>query len=130
MRDERNSLWKIPIPTSEGENLPYPDSGRDIPSSEGVHASFNLEQMTIKASLIEFLHKAMFSPVKSTWLRAIRRNHFVTWPGINSIDVGKHLAPSLSTAKGHLDRKRKNIRPSRKITPNLDEHDEDIAPSS
>ena len=69
----------------------------------------NLEQINSKKGIIEFLHTALFSPVKSTWLRAIRQNHFITWLGINSHNVAKYLQPTTATAKGHLDQKRKNI---------------------
>ena len=86
---------------------------------------YNLEQLNSKKGIIEFLHTALFSPVKSTWLRAIRRNHFITWPGINSHDVTKYLQPTIATAKGHLDRKIKNINSTNN---NNKPDDDDIAP--
>ena len=98
LRDKETTLWKIPISTSEGAT-------QYLPISEGANFAFNLEQRSTKASIITFLHEALFSPVKSTWLRAIRRNHFITWPGINATDVTKHLHPTIASAKGHLDRR-------------------------
>ena len=46
----------------------------------------------------------------STWLKAIKNEQFITWPGINTTNVAKHLKPSIANAKGHLDQKRKSIR--------------------
>ena len=108
------------LPGSEGETY--------TKTYENHNQIFNLEQMSTKSSTIDFLHRTMFSPVKSTWLRAIRKNHFITWPGINGKDVAKHLQSTVYTAKGHLDRKRKNIKSSTKKNIELDEHNEDIAP--
>ena len=121
VRDKSISLWKTPISTSEGEKV-Y------LPISEGAHFANNLEQFSSKTDIISFLHAALFSPVKSTWLRGIRRNNFVTWPGINSKDVAKHLQSSVATAKGHLDRQRTNI-PSTTNLPIKKDPDKDKAPS-
>ena len=127
MRDKGNALWKIPLPTSEGGKTKQSDK---IAISANAHNMNNLEQITTKKGVIDFLHAALFSPVKSTWLRAIRRNHFVTWPGINSTDVAKHLQTSVATAKGHLDRKRKNTRSTQtKQTSRDDANQEDIEPT-
>ena len=54
--------------------------------------------------------------MKSTWIKAIKYEHFVTWPRINTSDVAKHLTPTIATAKGHLDQKRKNINSTQKET--------------
>ena len=35
-----------------------------------------------KSNLAAFHHGAVFSPVKSTFLTAIEKNHFTTWPGL------------------------------------------------
>ena len=102
-RDRNTTLWKIPVDTSEGEK-------EDVPSSEGAHSMCNLEQLTSKRDIIRFLHASLFSPVKSTWLQAIKNKQFHAWPGINAGDVRKHLQPTIATAKGHLNRKRKNTR--------------------
>ena len=58
---------------------------------------------------------------------------FLSWPGINSADAMKHLQPSISTAKGHLDHKRKNIQPTATIKHNkseIDNNKENIRPTA
>ena len=41
-----------------------------------------IQKDTTKLDLAQYLHAACFSPVKSTWARAIDNNHFSTWPGL------------------------------------------------
>jgi hypothetical protein len=60
--------------------------------------------------LINYLHAACFSPVKSTWITAINNGNFSTWPGLNEHSVEKYLSKSTSTTKGHLNQQRQNAR--------------------
>jgi hypothetical protein len=60
--------------------------------------------------LIYYLHAACFSPVKSTWMKAIKNGIFLSWPGLNEHTVEKYLSKSTSTAKGHLNKKIQNAR--------------------
>ena len=55
-----------------------------------------------KVDLIKYYHKCCFSPVISTWVQAIKKGIFCTWPGLTSAAVLKYLPPSLATAKGHM----------------------------
>ena len=66
------------------------------------------QQLTLPATL-HFLHLAAFSPTKTTWLRAIRKNHFTTWPNLTVKNVHKHLPHNINTILGHLDQQRQNI---------------------
>jgi hypothetical protein len=63
------------------------------------HAHDNINQK----DLINYLHAACFSPVKSTWITAIRHGHFTSWLGLTEHAVEKHLIKSTSTTKGHLN---------------------------
>ena len=62
-----------------------------------------------KTDLAEYLHKCAFSPSLSTFQRAIRKGHFLTWPGINDINFEKYIKNLVPTAKGHLDQERTNL---------------------
>jgi hypothetical protein len=48
--------------------------------------------------------------VPSTWIQAIEKGHFATWPGLTASLVRKHLPKSIATVKGHLNQQRKNLR--------------------
>jgi hypothetical protein len=71
-------------------------------------------QQPTQAALIQYLHAAAFSPSKSTWIEAIRRGHFQSWPGLSVKAVHRHLKETEATAKGHMDQTRKNIRSTRR----------------
>jgi hypothetical protein len=60
--------------------------------------------------LINYLHAACFSPVKSTWIKAIKNGIFSSWPGLNEHSVEKYLSKYTSTAKAHLNQQRQNAR--------------------
>ena len=141
-RDKLTTLWKIPLnginatrtsvkphqnPSYHNYYAAFDDNNENtdntmahVVTTEGVHVLNNLEQLTTKSDIINYLHMSMFSPVKSTWVKSIRKDHFITWPGVNAPDVSKHLLPTIATAKGHLDRKRKNIRSTEKVPPDKD----------
>ena len=60
------------------------------------------------AELARYLHTTCFSPVKSTFLKGIKKHHFKTWPGLTP-NVLKHLPKSVNTAQGHLHQERQNL---------------------
>ena len=63
--DNATNLWKIPLVTSEGKT-------QYIPTSEGENMVHKLEQIATKKDIIHFIQASLFSPVKSTWLKAIK----------------------------------------------------------
>jgi hypothetical protein len=76
------------------------------------------------ANVIQFLHKALFSPSKFTLLKAINNNNqLTTWPGMTTENVTKHLQKSFATTLGHQDQTRKNAR-STQPQPPIDEKSE------
>jgi hypothetical protein len=122
-RDHRNGLWNIrlstpPLPTTHSRDLPAPAPPRSMLSCE--HAN-NVHEMRNQRDLVAYLHRACFSPAKSTWLKAIKAGYFATWPGLTAELVTKHLPKSIATAKGHLRQERQNLRstttPARPKTP-------------
>ena len=65
--------------------------------------ALNAYEMTSKASLIQYLHQAAFSPPKATLLKALHNNQFVMWPGLTVKAVQKYLPESSpATDKGHM----------------------------
>lgn len=50
-----------------------------------------LQHDKMKKELAQYLHAALFSPVRSTLLLAVQNNHFITWPGLDKQLVSKHL---------------------------------------
>ena len=79
-----------------------------------MHAS-NANETTTKADLVQYLHRAAFSPLVSTWTQAINSGFFATCNGLTSDLVHKHLPNYLATAKGNLRQNRKNVRSTKKV---------------
>jgi hypothetical protein len=70
-----------------------------------------------KHDLVKYLHAACFAPVQSTWIRAIKNNHFSTWPGLNVELIKKHLPTSVATVQGHVKRERQGLQSTTNRTP-------------
>jgi hypothetical protein len=60
--------------------------------------------------LVNYLHAACFSPVKSTWITANKSGHFTSWLGLTEQSVEKNLSESTSTTKCHLNQQRQHAR--------------------
>jgi hypothetical protein len=75
--------------------------------------------------LINYLHGACFSPVKSTWIKAIKMGFFLSWPGLNEHSADKYLSKSTSTTKGHLNHQRQNTRTTKSKEAQLLDPDND-----
>ena len=66
--------------------------------------------------MAKFLHAACFAPTKTTFIKAVKNNHFLSWPGLEPELMSKHLEINESTIKGHMKRERSNLQ-STKGTP-------------
>ena len=71
--------------------------------------------MMTESDLVQYLHRAAFSLVVSTWTQAIDSGFFATWPGLTSDLVLKHFPKFLVTAKGHIWQDLKNVRSTKQV---------------
>ena len=78
-----------------------------------------------KRELAKYFHKCAFSPALTTLQKAVRKGHFITWPGIEEIKFEKNIINTLPTAKGHLDQERANLQSTKKSKTDI----EDFTPS-
>ena len=104
-----DGLWDIKIPTTD--------------TTPVLRANAIIRQDKTKYELASYLHACAFSPSISTFQKAIRRGHFITWPGIENINFEKILRATIPSAKGHLDQERKNLQSTKSTI------DEDLYPS-
>jgi hypothetical protein len=103
-RDPRSRLWRVDLKQKfETKQVQY------------NHAHDNSNQK----DLINYLHAACFSPVKSTWITAIQNGHLTSWPGLTEHAVEKHLSKSTSTTKVHLNQQRQNARTTKVKDPQV-----------
>jgi hypothetical protein len=103
-RDPRSRLWRVDLKQKFETN-----------HVKCNHAHDNSNQK----DLIKYLHAACFSPVKSTWITAIKNGHFTSWPGLTEHAVEKHLSKSTSTTKGHLNQQRQHARSNKVKDPKV-----------
>jgi hypothetical protein len=65
-------------------------------------------------ALIDYLHKALFSPTKAAMLQAVKDGHLITWPGLMEDAINKHLKLTPATVMGHMNQRRHKIRSTTK----------------
>jgi hypothetical protein len=82
-------LWRVEL--REAPKINYK------PAFNHARETSNLKE------LINYLHATAFSPVKSTWIKAIKNGNFASWPGLTEQAIEKHLSKSVATVKGHLN---------------------------
>jgi hypothetical protein len=104
-RNQTNGLWNIPL----AQPVSLPTHNKHV-----AHSA--IRDVHTKQDLATFLHACTFSPLPSTFLRAVQRGHFNTWPGLTSSLITKYLPKSLATSKGHLRMQQKNIQSTKPIT--------------
>jgi hypothetical protein len=76
-RDSNPGLWRI--------NLKHTNSHIPEPIANNVYELHNT------GALVHYLHKALFSPIKSAMLQAVKDGHLITWPGLTEDAINKHL---------------------------------------
>ena len=64
--------------------------------------AYNAYEIKAKKELVEYYHRCCFSPVISTWITAIEKGNFCTWPGLTAKLVQKYMGKSIATEKGHM----------------------------
>jgi hypothetical protein len=107
-----NGLWSLPL-------IP--------PSSHQANGLLRLDQP--KRALAQYYHASLGSPVPSTLLRAIRQGHLVSFPGLTTDLISKHLPKSYATVLGHQDQEARNQRSTSITFDNTPPPDDDLAPS-
>ena len=152
-----DGLWDIPVAPTNIKSISTASSSNNITTTTKTkcfpeHAlqktsektppisknSINVIIRQDKSShdLENYLHAACFSPTKKTFLKAIRRNHLLTWPGLTPDLVNKHHIDTVATAKGHLNQERAGLQSTKKSTPSTStiefemEQDKDYYPPS
>jgi hypothetical protein len=95
-RNPTNGLWNIPLTNQRKTESPE--------HSCNLTAHGSTTEMSVK-----FMHATAFSPVASTWLKAIKKGYFQSWPMITAAAVIKYHKTTKVTVKGHMDQTRKNL---------------------
>ena len=140
-RCPRTGLWRIPLrPITVNENTDtlILDSKCGLQSThpryhvptpthirEHLQASLqcdtehilNVYELPSIEQSIRYLHAAAGFPTKSTWLAAIRKGNYSTWPLITVKNVHKHFPQSEETQQGHMRNQRQGTRSTKQALP-------------
>ena len=65
---------------------------------------------------IAFYHAALFSPVLTTWLKAIKHRNLDSWPKLTAKQITKYGQTTEATIKGHQHAKHSNIQSTKNIS--------------
>ena len=61
------------------------------------------------------MHAAAGFPVRSIWLKTIKKGNFNSWPGLTYNNAAKYCPQSMETIKGHMVQSSQGIRSTKKI---------------
>jgi hypothetical protein len=95
-----------------------------------IYVANNVYELRNTGALVNYLHKAMFSPTKSAFLQAVKNDHLITWPGLTEQAMNKPLKITPATSMGHINQRRQKIRSTSKVSITSDIEDETVAPAS
>jgi hypothetical protein len=95
-----NGLWRINLKQTN-QHIPEPIAN-------------NVYELRNTGALFHYLHKALFIPMKSALLQAVKDGHLITWTGLTEDAIHKHLKLTPDTAMGHMNQRRQNIRSTSK----------------
>jgi hypothetical protein len=98
--------WTTNLKVMDAESITQPAA-----TAHSLHNCDNTQQLT------RFYHACLFSPVKSTLIKAIDRGYFKGFPGLTSKRVQWHITINDATKKGHLDQTRQGQRSTSRNNP-------------
>lgn len=75
-RDPTTGMWRVPLPIPQ-----LPEKPKLLALANGI-----IKRDTPISDLCQFLHAACFSPTTRTFIDAIRKGFFTTWPGLSVKD--------------------------------------------
>jgi virulence-associated protein VapD len=99
-RDVNTGLWRFNFKQTNN-HIPEPIAN-------------NVYELRNTGSLVNYLHKALFSPTKSAMLQAVKDGHLITWPDLTEDAINKHLKLKPATSMGNMNQRRQNTRSTSK----------------
>jgi hypothetical protein len=79
----------------------------NLPNENIAYECHAVLPTSTKADTMAFLQAALFSPVKSTLLKAAENVHFTSWTGMTPENIKIYFKATIASAKGHLEQSQK-----------------------
>ena len=119
-RYPKNRLWRVPLQYGNANNI-IPATGpveiqevQSIVLELSMNIIYECENTT---QLIKYFHATFFSPVKSTWIKAIHCGYFRGCTCITAAAVNKFSNVEEATTKGHMDQTRQGQQSTKNMAP-------------
>ena len=78
--------------------------------SQNIFSKNLSNQHTAISNFLSFFHAATGYPFKSTQIKTITNNHYITWHGITQTHVLRNLGKDIPTIKGHTIQGRNDLK--------------------
>lgn len=75
--------------------------GLGLPPQKRALNALNAYSEPTQGRLMQYLYACAGFPTRSTWIKAIKRGYYATWPRLSASRVRKHLPESTETMYGH-----------------------------
>ena len=105
---QKNNLYLVDMKNNDIMTESKPDTSLANHEPCTVYIANHVYENKSNTDLVMLYHQACWSPAKATWIAAIKKNYFATWPGLTAELVQKYLPKSEHTVKGHLKQEFKN----------------------
>ena len=79
-----------------------------------IYLANNAYPLITKKEIVECYPAAAGWPVKKTWIVAIQRNTYASWPGLTEYMVRRHLVVQEPTVLGHMNTCRSGTQTTKK----------------
>ena len=110
-------LWRVNIapepPPPAASTTPLQ---KDSPPSLTTRKQVRVLDLPNTPALIAYHHATAGYPVKQTWLDAIKRGAYKTWPGLTYTLAARHCPDADETLRGHMAQPRQHIRSTQPTT--------------
>ena len=103
----RTGLWMIKL-TNTANITPDISNTKQVQTTNTLiqptteHIINNVIPTSSKPILAMYHHQTLGSPPVTTIVKAYRNNQLITFPGLDSTIILRHLPPSRATSKGHM----------------------------
>ena len=93
---DHDNLWRIPIPGNTHAAV-------DTPTNKHLSwNTYNAYNQKNSKELVEFLHGCAGYPVLATWIEAIKKGQYASWPGLTPQLVQRYMRKQIPTIMGHM----------------------------
>ena len=113
IRDTETPLWLIPIGGPKLYHMQQLQTMIYLTKNKLANSAYRQQTLT---QLTAYLHACVGSIPPNTWMKTIAKEWSSSWPGLTTTVVHKHLPKSPMTIMGHMNRIRKGIILSIKVT--------------